>query len=63
LEGRVQLGGLSPRTVHLGGESPDGKIPLPLMKKGERFIRCKGKCLEKEHIGMVLGGVMVTGGA
>jgi hypothetical protein len=44
-------------------EPPDGKIPFPLMTKGERFIRCKGKCLEKEHRGMVPGGAMVTGGA
>jgi hypothetical protein len=26
------------------GETLDGKIPFSLMKKGERFIRCKGKC-------------------
>jgi hypothetical protein len=49
--------------VHSGGATPDGNIPFPLMKKGERFIRCKGKCLEKEHIGMVPGGEMVTSGA
>jgi hypothetical protein len=61
VSGRVQLGGVSPRIVQLGGVSPDGKIPFPLMTKGERFIRCKGKCLEKEHRGMVLGGAMVTG--
>jgi hypothetical protein len=48
----------------LGGEAPDGKIPFPLMTKGEIFIRCKGgKCLEKEHKGMVPRGAMVTGGA
>jgi len=47
----------------LGGATPDGNIPFPLMTKGERFIRCKGKCLEKEHIGMVPGGAMVTRGA
>jgi hypothetical protein len=40
----------------------DGKIPFPLMSKGERFIICKGKCLEKEHRGMILGGMMVTWG-
>jgi hypothetical protein len=44
-------------------DSSDGKIHFPLMTKGERFIRCKGKCLEKEHRGMVPGGAMVTGGA
>jgi hypothetical protein len=43
--------------------APDGKIHFPLMKKGDRFIRCKGKCLEKEHKGMVPRGEMVTGGA
>jgi hypothetical protein len=63
ISGRVQSGGVSPRTVQSGGAAPDGKIPFPLMTKGERFIRCKGKCLEKEHRGMVPGGAMVTGGA
>jgi hypothetical protein len=33
------------------------------MTKGERFIRCKGKYLEKEHKGMVPGEAMVIGGA
>jgi hypothetical protein len=63
VSGRVQSGGVSPRTVQLGGETSDGKIPFPLMTKGERFIICKGKFLEKEHRGMVSGGVMVTRGA
>jgi hypothetical protein len=31
------------KTVQLGGVAPDGKIPLSLMTKGERFIKCKGK--------------------
>jgi hypothetical protein len=31
------------RTVQSGGEAPDGKIPFPLMTKGERFIRCRGQ--------------------
>ena len=31
------------RIVHSGGVAPDGKIPLPLMKKGERFIICRGQ--------------------
>jgi hypothetical protein len=31
------------RTVQLGGANPYGKIPLPLMIKGERFIRCRGQ--------------------
>jgi hypothetical protein len=31
------------RTVQSGGVAPDGKIPLPLMTKGERFIRCRGQ--------------------
>jgi hypothetical protein len=53
------------RTVQSGGAAPDGKIPLPLMTKGERFIRCRGR-------GMVPGGEdlsyaedrgMVPGGA
>jgi hypothetical protein len=40
VSGRVQSGGVSPRTVQLGGETPDRKIHFPLMTKGERFIRC-----------------------
>jgi hypothetical protein len=31
------------RTVQSGGAAPDGKIPFPLMTKGERFIRCRGQ--------------------
>jgi hypothetical protein len=31
------------RTIQSGGEALDGKIPFPLMTKGERFIRCKGQ--------------------
>jgi hypothetical protein len=31
------------RTVQSGGATPDGNIPLSLMKKGERFIRCRGQ--------------------
>jgi hypothetical protein len=31
------------RTVQSGGATLDGKIPLPLMTKGERFIRCRGQ--------------------
>jgi hypothetical protein len=31
------------RKVQSGGEAPDGKIPFPLMTKGERFIRCRGQ--------------------
>jgi hypothetical protein len=30
------------RKVQLGGATSDGKIPLPLMTKRERFIRCRG---------------------
>jgi hypothetical protein len=29
--------------ISVRGESPNGKIPLPLMTKGERFIRCRGQ--------------------
>jgi hypothetical protein len=39
--GRVQSGGVSLRTVQLGGATPDGKIHFPLMIKGERFIKCR----------------------
>jgi hypothetical protein len=31
------------RTVQSGGETPYGKIPLPLMKKGEIFLICRGQ--------------------
>jgi hypothetical protein len=41
--GRVQLGGVSPRIIQLGGAAPDGKIPFPLMTKGERFIRFRAQ--------------------
>ena len=47
VSGRFQLGGVSPRTIQLGGETLDRKISFPLMTKGERFIRCKGKCKGK----------------
>jgi hypothetical protein len=29
------------KTIQLGGEALDGKIPLSLMTKGERFLRCR----------------------
>jgi hypothetical protein len=47
------------------GSSPDGKIPFPLMTKGERFIRCRGQRhgsrgrnghRDAEDRGMVPGG-------
>ena len=60
---KVQVGRSFSGRVKLGGEALYGNIPLPLMKKGEIFIICKGKYLEKEHKGMVPGGAMVTGGA
>ena len=31
------------RIVQSGGATPDGKIPFPLMTKGEIFIRCKSQ--------------------
>jgi hypothetical protein len=31
------------RTFQSGGAALDGKIPFPLMTKGERFIRCRGQ--------------------
>jgi hypothetical protein len=30
-------------TIQSGGVAPNGKIPLPLMKKGDRFIRYRGQ--------------------
>ena len=46
----IQVGRLISGRVMLGGASLDGKIHLPLMTKGERFIKCKGKLLERESI-------------
>jgi hypothetical protein len=40
---RCTRGSTIKRKVHLGGETPDGKIHFPLMKKGERFILCRGQ--------------------
>ena len=31
------------RIVQSGGAAPKGKIPLPLMTKGEIFIKCRGQ--------------------
>ena len=59
----LNTGGLSPRTIQLGGASLDGKIHFPLMTKGEKFIRCKCKYLEKEHKDMVPRGAMVIRGS
>jgi hypothetical protein len=51
--------------VQLGGATPYGKIPFPLMTKGERFIRCRGQRHDSrgsnghrdaEERGMVTGG-------
>jgi hypothetical protein len=39
----VQVGRSVSGRVQSGGETPDGKIPFPLMTKGERFIRCKDR--------------------
>jgi hypothetical protein len=47
------------RTIQSGGAAPDGKIPFPLMTKGERFIRCRGQrqdLSDAEDRGMVPGG-------
>ena len=52
------------RIVQSGGETPYGNIPLPLMTRGERFIRCRrqrhsfrGRDLsDAEDRGMVPGG-------
>jgi hypothetical protein len=59
----VQVGRSVLGRVQSGGETLDGNIHFPLMTKGEIFIRCKGKCLEKEHRGMAPWRVMVTRGA
>jgi hypothetical protein len=55
--------GSIPKDSSVRGSNPRWKDTFSIDEKGERFIRCKGKCLEKEHRGMVPGGAMVTGGA
>ena len=49
----------------LEGATPDGKIPFPLLTKGEKFIICRGQRhgsrgsvghRDAEDRGMVLGG-------
>jgi uncharacterized short protein YbdD (DUF466 family) len=56
---------LENQTAQLRGEAPDGKIPFPLMTKGEIFIRCRGQRYDSrgrngqrdaEDRGMVPGG-------
>jgi hypothetical protein len=48
------------------GSNPDGKIPFPLMTKGDRFIICKGHRHDSRgsngHIDAKVRG-MVPGGA
>jgi hypothetical protein len=66
---RCTRGSTIKRAVHverldesIRGADPNGKIPFPLMTKGERFIRCIGQRHGSKgsvgHIdaGMVLGG-------
>jgi hypothetical protein len=31
------------KRIHSRGAAPNGKIPFPLMTKGEIFIRCRGQ--------------------
>jgi hypothetical protein len=54
----IQVGRSVSGRVMLGGAYLDGKIPFPLMTKGERFIICKGKFLEREHRGTFPRGVI-----
>jgi hypothetical protein len=52
------------RTVQSGGETSNGKIHLPLMTKGERFIKCRDRGMvpreadlsDTKDRGMVQGG-------
>jgi hypothetical protein len=52
-----------PRDSSVRGKNLDGKLPFPLMSKGERFFRCMERELDvwREKRGMILGGMMVTG--
>jgi hypothetical protein len=40
--------GSIPKDSSARGRSPRWKYTFAIYEKGERFIRCKGKCLEKE---------------
>jgi hypothetical protein len=62
---RCTRGSTIKRTVQSGEATPDGKIPFPLMTKGERFIKCRGQRHDSrgtnghrdvEDIGIVPGG-------
>jgi hypothetical protein len=47
------------RTVQSGGAAPDGKIPFPLMTKGERFKMGRQRDfirMQRMQRGMVPGG-------
>jgi hypothetical protein len=52
--------GSIPKDNSVRGSNPRWKDTLPLITKGERFIICKGKFLEREHRGMFPRGVIVT---
>ena len=47
----------------LGGETPNGKIPFPLMTKVERFIICRGQRNGSNGSVGHRDESMVTGGA
>jgi hypothetical protein len=62
---RCTQGSTVKRIVQLRGETLDGKIPFPLMTKGESFIKCRGQRhdsrgrnghIDAEERGMVPGG-------
>jgi hypothetical protein len=38
---KISFRGSIPKDNSVRGNSSDGKIPFPLMTKGERFIRCR----------------------
>jgi hypothetical protein len=63
----ILVRGSIPRDSSIRGSIPNGKLPLSLMSKGEKFIRCMERKLdswrERERRGMIPRGVMVTGGA
>jgi hypothetical protein len=53
--------GSSPRDSSVRGSNLDGKLPLSLMSKGERFNRCMERELDDWREST--GGAMVTGEA
>jgi hypothetical protein len=58
--------GSNPRDKFSQGEQPRWEVTFSIDVKGGEIHQMHGervRCLEREHRGMIPGGVMVTGGA